>query len=134
MNMTILDGNKVTIGTRVLFGPNVHLYAATHSTDVDERQSGAERAYPIEIGDDCWLGGNVTVVGPSKIGNGVTVAAGSVVRHFYPAITADVGLLNLIMGQVKGEFPDYCVLAGVPARIVKRLDPPKGLHDLTKYR
>lgn len=79
MNMTILDGNKVTIGTRVLFGPNVSLFAATHSTDIDERQSGAERAYPIEIGDDCWLGGNVTVIGPSKIGKGVTVAAGSVV-------------------------------------------------------
>jgi hypothetical protein len=36
--------------------------------------------------------------------------------------------------QVKGDFPDYCVIAGVPARIVKRLDPPSGKVDLSQYR
>ena len=79
VNLKILDSGLVTIGTRVLFGPDVSLYAATHSVDVDERQQGLERAYGIEIGDDCWLGGNVTVVAPCKIGKGVTVAAGAVV-------------------------------------------------------
>lgn len=43
----------------------------------------------------------MTILGPCTIGNGVTVAAGAVVR---------------------GTFPDNCVIGGVPARILKRLD------------
>ena len=61
-------------------GPNVHFYAATHSVDPAERAQALERAYPTTVGDDCWICGNVTVVGPCTIGNGVTVAAGSVAK------------------------------------------------------
>jgi acetyltransferase-like isoleucine patch superfamily enzyme len=81
MDLIILDGAQVTIGTRVLCGPRVGLFSATHSTDVDERQGGFERAYPIEIGDDCWIGGGAIINGPSKIGKGCTVAAGAVVSY-----------------------------------------------------
>lgn len=28
--------------------------------------------------------------------------------------------------MVKGDFPDNCVIGGVPARILKHLDPPTG--------
>jgi len=102
-NCTILDCAQVTIGNRVMFAPNVHIYAATHSTDVVERRAGLERAYPVTIGDDVWIGGNATLVGPCTIGDGVTIAAGSV---------------------VKGDFPSNVVIGGVPAKILKRLDPP----------
>jgi acetyltransferase-like isoleucine patch superfamily enzyme len=81
MDLILLDCAPIKIGTRVLCGPRVGLYAATHSTDVDERQGGYERAYPIEIGDDCWIGGGAIINGPSKIGKGCTVAAGAVVSH-----------------------------------------------------
>jgi maltose O-acetyltransferase len=53
--------------------------------DIDERQGGYERAYPIEIGDDCWIGGNAVINGPCKIGKGCTVAAGAVVSVFLSA-------------------------------------------------
>lgn len=79
MDLIILDGAPVKIGTRVLCGPRVGLFAATHSTDVDERQGGFERAYPIDIGDDCWIGGGAIINGPTRIGKGCTVAAGAVV-------------------------------------------------------
>ncbi|KAI5117111.1 hypothetical protein M0805_008230 [Coniferiporia weirii] len=102
-NFTVLDCAKVTIGTRVVCGPNVQLYAATHSVEVVERQAGLERAYPITIGDDVWIGGNVVIVGPCTIGNGVTIAAGAV---------------------VKGDVPDNVVVGGVPAKIIKYLDSP----------
>ncbi|GFZ44287.1 hypothetical protein JCM24511_02009 [Saitozyma sp. JCM 24511] len=69
-NLTILDCAKVTFGARVLVGPGVHIYAATHSTELDERQAGYERAYPVEVGDDAWIGGNVVICGPCKIGKG----------------------------------------------------------------
>lgn len=95
MDLIILDGAEVKLGSRILCGPRVGLYAATHSSqsslspdpcrttditaDVDERQGGYERAYPIEIGDDCWIGGGAIINGPTKIGKGCTVAAGAVV-------------------------------------------------------
>ena len=52
----------------------------------------------ITIGNDVWLGMNVIILNGVTIGNGVTVAAGAVV-------TTDV--------------PDYCVVGGVPAKIIK---------------
>ncbi|GAA5864087.1 hypothetical protein JCM8547_005131 [Rhodosporidiobolus lusitaniae] len=106
--MVILDCAKITFGKRVVCGPSVHLYSATHSVHVDERVAGYERAYPIEIGDDCWIGGQVAIVGPCKIGKNCTIAAGSV---------------------VKGDFPDNCVIGGTPARILKHLEPHTGPID-----
>jgi acetyltransferase-like isoleucine patch superfamily enzyme len=52
----------------------------------------------IKIGNDVWLGRNVIITNGSNIGNGVIAGAGAV-------ITKDV--------------PDYAVVVGVPARIVK---------------
>ncbi|SGY15116.1 BQ5605_C013g07251 [Microbotryum silenes-dioicae] len=101
--LTILDCAEVTWGERVIVAPNVQVYAATHSVDVAERQAGLERAYPVTVGDDCWIGGSAVLIGPCTIGSGCTVAAGAVVR---------------------GTFPDNCVIGGTPARILKKLDPP----------
>ncbi|KAK9478971.1 trimeric LpxA-like protein [Lipomyces japonicus] len=100
-NLVILDCALVQIGDRVLFGPNVSLLSATHETGVQSRRDGVEYAKPIRIGNDCWLGGNVTVLPGITIGDGVTVGAGSVV-------TKDV--------------PPYTVVVGSPARVVKKLE------------
>ena len=53
----------------------------------------------ITIGDGSWIGTNVTILAGAYIGKNCVVAAGSV---------------------VKGKFPDYCVIGGVPARILKK--------------
>lgn len=68
--LTVLDCAKVTFGARVLIAPHVQIYAATHSVELDERQAGYERAYPVEIGDDAWIGGHACLIGPCKIGKG----------------------------------------------------------------
>lgn len=86
-------------------GPNVSIFSATHSVELQERLDGWERAYPVSIGEDSWIGGNVTILGPCKIGKGVTVAAGAVVR---------------------GDIPDYTVVGGVPAKVLKHLEKPEG--------
>ena len=55
---------------------------------------------PITVVEDCWIGGNVVVLSWCEHREGVAVGAGSVV-------TRDVG--------------DFVVVAGSPARVIKRL-------------
>lgn len=98
----ILDVAPVVIGKNFMAGPGVHIYTATHPTDVQERRE-YEFGKAVTIGDDVWVGGMAVICPGVTIGNGVTIGAGSVV-------TKDV--------------PDYCVVAGNPARIIKRVDKP----------
>ncbi|MCX5690737.1 MAG: sugar O-acetyltransferase [Planctomycetota bacterium] len=81
----ILDCAMVTIGDRTMFGPGVHLYAATHPLDIEQRRAGWEYALPITIGSDVWMGGHVTVCPGVSIGDGAVVAAGAVVTRDVPA-------------------------------------------------
>ena len=108
-NCTILNPCLVTIGSRTLIAANVSLYAATHPLDPTLRNGtkGPELGREIVIGEDCFIGGSVVVLPGVHIGHGATVGAGSVV-------TKDVPLL--------------CVVAGNPAKIIKRLDA--GLKDM----
>ena len=105
-NLTILDCGLVTIGDRVLFGPNVSIFAATHEVEVQSRRDNVEYARPVVIGNDCWIGGHVVILPGVTIGNGCTIAAGSVV-------TKDV--------------PEWSVAMGSPARVVKKV---KQLEDI----
>ncbi|KAF0559389.1 maltose o-acetyltransferase [Gigaspora margarita] len=100
-NCTILDGNKVEIGDRVMFGPNVSLYPATHPLQPEERSKGPESALPIKIGNDVWIGGGAIICPGITIGDGVTVGAGSVVTK---------------------NVPSYVVVAGNPAKIIRHLE------------
>lgn len=63
------------------------------------------------IGNDVWLGRNVIVTNSANIGNGVIAAAGAI-------ITKDV--------------PDYAVVAGVPARIIRYRYSPDQIKALNK--
>lgn len=101
-NTVILDCGIVSIGHRVMFGPNVSIFAATHETDVPSRRDGVEYAKPVSIGDDCWIGGNVSIMPGVSIANGCTIGAGSVV-------TKDV--------------PAFSVAMGSPARVVSKVEP-----------
>lgn len=46
---------------------------------------------PITIGDNCWFGSNVTVIGGMTIGSGCVIGAGSVVTRDIPAHSLAVG-------------------------------------------
>ncbi|MBJ2174516.1 sugar O-acetyltransferase [Aureibaculum sp. A20] len=100
-NCCILDVAEVTIGNRVMFGPNVQIYTATHPLDAKTRASWLEFAKPITIGDDVWIGGGAIVCPGVTIGNGAVIAAGAVV-------TKDVKA-NVVVG-------------GNPAKIIKEID------------
>ncbi|KAF9691714.1 hypothetical protein EKO04_010223 [Ascochyta lentis] len=101
-NSVFLDTCLITIGDRTLVGPNVSFYSATHPLDPLIRQGtrGPELGKEIHVGQDCWIGGNAIILPGVAIGRGSVVGAGSVV-------TKDV--------------PDFTVVAGNPARIVRKV-------------
>lgn len=99
-NLTILDEAPVTIGDDCFIGPNVSMYTACHSTDPIERNTRKEWAEPITIGDNVWIGGSVTILPGVKVGNNVTIGAGSVVTK---------------------DIPDNVVAAGNPCKVIRML-------------
>ncbi|WP_125681684.1 DapH/DapD/GlmU-related protein [Levilactobacillus yonginensis] len=109
-NCTFQDSNKITLGSRVIIAPDTKFYCGAHSLDATQRfgvrPDGSRYLVtytkPITVGDDVWIGGNVTIIGGVHIGNNVVVGAGAVV-------TKDV--------------PDNTVVGGVPARVIKPLTP-----------
>lgn len=107
-NVTILDIAPVKIGDYVMIGPNTLITTVGHPLSPLGRRKHLGKAEPVLIGDDVWIGGNVTVLPGVTIGSNVVVAAGAVV-------TKDV--------------PDNCVVGGVPARVIKTLE-----NDVTAER
>ncbi len=84
-NLMILDEARVTFGDHVFLGPNCSFYTAGHPLDVEQRNRGLEYSLPITVGDNVWIGGNVTVVPGVTIGSNTVIGAGSVVTHDIPA-------------------------------------------------
>jgi len=99
----ILDGAKVTIGANTLIAPGVHIYTAQHPLDAAERAEW-EDCKPVTIGEQCWIGGHVTICPGVTIGNRSVIGAGSVV-------TKDV--------------PEDCLAVGNPARVIRKLNQTK---------
>jgi acetyltransferase-like isoleucine patch superfamily enzyme len=93
----------VTIGSHVNLAQGITVTALNHNFSdstlrIDEQGVSTT---PVVIGDDVWIGANAVILPGVTIGRHVVVAAGAVV-------TKDV--------------PDYCVVAGVPAKVVKELE------------
>lgn len=99
-NVVILDVCKVKIGNNCLIGPQVGIYAACHPLDREVRASGAEFGKPVTIGNDCWIGGGAVINPGVTLGDNVVVGSGAVVTK---------------------SFPSDVVIAGNPAKIIKRL-------------
>ena len=94
----------VCIGSHVHLAQGITVTALNHNfADRDRRidQQGIS-TQPVVIGDDVWIGANAVILPGVTIGRHCVVAAGAVV-------TKDV--------------PDYCVVGGVPAKIIKNLAP-----------
>ncbi|MGN1276403.1 MAG: sugar O-acetyltransferase, partial [Floccifex sp.] len=90
-NLIILDCAKVKFGNNVFIAPNCAFYTPQHPLDVETRNKGLEYAFPITIGDNVWIGGNVVVLAGVKIGNNSVIGAGSVVTKDIPNDVVAVG-------------------------------------------
>ena len=72
-----------------------------------------DRKTGITIGNDVWIGVDAIILNGVAIGNGVTIAAGSIV-------TKDV--------------PDYCIVAGAPAKIIKEKCPEEQRNAMNRIQ
>jgi virginiamycin A acetyltransferase len=65
----------------------------------------------ISVGNDVWIGMNVTILPDVKIGNGVTILAGAVVNE---------------------DIPDYAVAGGIPAKVLSLKHSEEIIESLNK--
>lgn len=97
---------KITVGEDAFFGYNVCLLTGSH--DIHKFGKERKRTKPqtgcdIVIGPGAWVATNAIILGPCVIGEHAVVAAGSVVTR---------------------DVPAYHVVAGNPARTIRRIEPP----------
>ena len=95
-----LDSERIFIGDNVSFGPRVCLYTIGHYYTPDDKIQNTRKREPIFIDENVWIGGNSIILPGVYIGKDSIVAAGSV---------------------VKDNVPRGVMVAGTPARVVKKL-------------
>lgn len=116
-NFTVQDDASVTIGDHCNFGPNVTIVTPVHPMLPDERRCMLDNegnrkrlcyAKPVQIGNDCWFGANVTICPGVTIGDNCVIGAGSVVTR---------------------DIPSDSFAAGVPCKVIRTLTE----RDSMKY-
>lgn len=111
-DVTIGDHTRIGIHSTIIgpvcIGSHVHLAQGITVTALNHRYDDKKRrideqgvsTQPVVISDDVWIGANAVILPGVTIGRHAIVAAGAVV-------TKDV--------------PDYCMVGGVPAKIIKNI-------------
>jgi acetyltransferase-like isoleucine patch superfamily enzyme len=84
----IQGGNGINIGDNTIFAPGVKIISANH---VSGDFIHWEKAEPILIGKNCWIGANAIILPGVKLGDNVIVGAGSVVTKSFPSNSIVVG-------------------------------------------
>lgn len=94
--------SNTRIGNYVMMAPDVHIVKNNHLTESIEIPmcfQGPKASGPTIIEDDVWLGVRCILTPGHIIGRGVIIAAGAVVTK---------------------DIEPYCVVGGVPAKIIKK--------------
>ena len=83
-NVKVVSHEKIEIGSKCMFGPNVCVYDHDHRFDSHGILSGYKSS-PIIIENNCWVGANVTILRGTHIGEGCVIGAGSTIKGDIPA-------------------------------------------------
>jgi acetyltransferase-like isoleucine patch superfamily enzyme len=101
-NLHLTCGNKIIIGKNTAIAANVTI-TDIHHPYTDIHQPPAKQQLEVKeviIGSDCKIYNNAVILPGANIGKHTTIGANSVVKGI--------------------KYPDYCVIAGIPAVILKR--------------
>jgi maltose O-acetyltransferase len=98
-NVHLRGGGRLTIGKWCQIANNAIILTGNHKID-GELYYGRNIFIDVEIGDNVWIGSNAIILAGVKIGKNSAIGAGAVV-------TKDV--------------PPNVIVAGVPARIIKKI-------------
>ncbi|SBS61190.1 acyltransferase [Vibrio atlanticus] len=120
-NVSIGQGFHATSGGELNIGSDTVISGNVVVTNIDHDYKNIELAVleqpnlisATSIGEGCFIGFGAIIQAGTSLGKHCIVGANSVVR---------------------GEFPDYCVIVGSPAKIVKRYDVDNGLWERTNSK
>jgi acetyltransferase-like isoleucine patch superfamily enzyme len=103
--------NSIEIGKRCLISEHVYISDHGHGTDPSAGPPRLQPLFskgPVEIGDESFIGYRVSILPGVILGRNCVVGAHSVVTR---------------------SFPDYSVVAGVPAKLIYQQTPPSKLAE-----
>jgi lipopolysaccharide O-acetyltransferase len=105
----ITSMQDISVGNNVIMAGKIYISDCTHGDYANDSESHTpadiiptQRPYstaPVHIGDNVWIGEGVCILPGSTIGKGCIIGANAV---------------------VKGSFGDNLIIAGIPARAIKR--------------
>lgn len=96
--------NNTIIGKDVMMGPNLYMMEKTHNfdrTDIPMMYQGSRTTHErdqVIIGDDCWIGQDVMIIGSREIKKGSIVGARCVLTK---------------------SFPEYSIIGGNPSKLIR---------------
>ena len=104
----VVAHRSIVFEDHVFTGPYVYVTDQNHGYADPNTPIGYQwpTEAPVRIGARSWIGAHAVILPGVNLGRNCVVAAGAVVRP--------------------GTYPDHCVIAGVPGRIVRRYDPETG--------
>lgn len=99
-NCKIIDIEKIKIGDNILVGPGTCITSETYDSwvEIDDEKSKVYKA--ISIGENVWIGANVTIFGGVTIGKNSVIGAGAVVTQ---------------------DIPEGVIAYGVPCAVTKKI-------------
>ncbi len=99
----------VRIGADVMMGPDVVILTRNHRFDQPGkliRQQGFYEWEPVTISDDVWIGQRSIILPGVTIGKGAVIGAGAIVTK---------------------NVPEYAIVAGNPAKVIRYRGQEKGV-------
>ncbi|MFK7781001.1 acyltransferase [Psychroserpens sp.] len=101
-NFSVVSERSITIKDNVLIGYNCKISDSNfHDLNAERRLQQDPNSKDVVIGDNVFLGNDVTILKGVSIGDNSVVAAGSIVTK---------------------SFPENVIIGGVPANIIRKLD------------
>ena len=100
---TFFCTDDLFIGDDTIIAESVFITTENHGINPEKSipyHAQSLKSQPVYIGSGCWIGERAIILPGVSIGTKCIIAAGAVVT--------------------KGKYPDFCIIAGVPAKIIKK--------------